>query len=266
MRRLLTMILTLMILGLNGGAAQADPIQLLSIEGGISTGTTVGTATNVGSVWLPEYLPLTLNDSSQGGTVDFSGGAITPDPGAGWVAGTEQNYTVNAPFYINLAALAPGSTDTYQGPQIEISGEVTGTLNGPGSGGSDWRWSGGYSGTATSVTLWPMGSQDLSQLPAPLLDIFNHPDHFHVNVTVTGGDMSDLDVTFTFDPPSPMELPEPTALMTLLAGSAALMMGRWKARARRQEPSSLVLGGAGSVAIVAFRFRRRRARSAGRAR
>jgi hypothetical protein len=74
--------------------------------------------------------------------------------------------------------------------------------------------------------LWPFGSQDVSQLPAPLLDVLNHPDHFHVSVVVTGGDRSELDVALTFDAPSPTELPEPTALMTLAVGSAAMILRR----------------------------------------
>lgn len=231
MRRLLTLNVAVVIFALHARGADADPIQLLSIESSAITDTTVGSATGVGSLLMPEFMPLTLDYSSQGGQIEFSGGAINPDPGAGWTAYTEQTYPVNAQFYFNLAALVPGSTDQYQGPQLMISGEATGTLNGPGSGGSAWRWSGGYSGTATSASLWPMGSQDVSQLPAPLLDVLQHPDHFHFSVVVTGGDTSNLEVTLTFDPPSPTELPEPTALVTLVAGSAALLFRRWRSRA-----------------------------------
>jgi hypothetical protein len=232
MRRLIAMNLALVIFALLGRGAQAEPIQLLSIEGGITTNTTVGTASGVGSVFMPEYLPLTLNySSSQGGSITFTGGAINPDPSAGWSAYTQQQFPVTAQFGFNLGLLAPGSTDTIQGPQLMISGVATGTLTGPGEFGS-WRWSGGYSGTATSVGLWPFGSQDVSQLPPPLLDIFNHPDHFQLSVVVTGGDVSDLSVTLTFDPPAPIEAPEPTALFTLVAGSIIVMLGRRRCRAR----------------------------------
>jgi hypothetical protein len=229
MRRLFTMSFAVLIFALQGQRAQADPIQLLSVEGGITTDTTVGTATGVGSAFMPEYLPLTLNYSSQGGSIEFSGGAINPDPAAGWSAYTQQQFPVTAQFYINLGALAPGSTNTIQGPELDISGVATGSLTGPGEFGS-WRWSGEYSGTATSASLWPLGSQDISQLPAPLLDILNNPDHFHLNVTVTGGDVSDLEVTLTFDPPTPTELPEPTALVTLVVGSAAMFLRHRAAR------------------------------------
>ncbi len=178
MRRLTILGFALAMLHLRDGGVQANPIQLLSIEGGAGTNVTVGT-TNVGSISLPEYMPITLNYSSQGGIVNEQVGSITYQPPAGWVPGVEQSNPVTAQFYVNLAALAPGSTDTYQGPQLDISGVATGTLVGPGAGGEYRRWSGGYSGTATAASLWPMGSQDVSQLPAPLLDILNHPDHFH---------------------------------------------------------------------------------------
>jgi hypothetical protein len=229
MRRLLSINLALVILSLHGQATQADPIQLLSIDGGVTTDTSVGSANRVGSVSLPEFLPLTLNYSSQGGTIEFVGGAINPDPAAGWNAYAQQQYPVQAQFNFNLGALAPGSMDTIQGPQLMISGEATGSLTGPGQFGS-WRWSGSYSGTAISARLWPLGSQDVSQLPAPLLDVLNHPDHFHVSVVVTGGDRSDLDVALTFDAPSPIELPEPTALVTLAVGSAAMILRRRMSR------------------------------------
>ena len=99
---------------------------------------------------------------------------------------------------------------------------MTGLLVGPGNG--NWRWSGSYSGTATSVTLAPGYSQDMSQLPAPLLDILNHPDHFHISVVVGGGNWNFLDVTLTFDPPT--ELPEPTPFVTFALGSVALLCRR----------------------------------------
>jgi hypothetical protein len=228
MARRLTVLLSLVIFGLQPRGGHADPIRLLSIESSVTTDITVGDAKGVGSLWFPQYLPLTFDYSSQGGHDEFMGGAINP---VGTVADTEQAHTVHAQFYFNLAALVPGSTDKYQGPELDISGQATGTLTGPGVAGSDWRWSGGYSGTATAASLWPLGSQDVSQLPAPLLDILHHPDHFHLSVFVTGGSMNDLDVTLALDPPSPAELPEPTALITLVAGSAALLLRRWRCRA-----------------------------------
>ena len=127
MRRLLTLNVAVVILALHARGADADPIQLLSFQGGATTDATVGSATGVGSVWMPEYMPLTLDYSSQGGQVEFSGGTINPDPGAGWIAYTEQNYPVNAQFSFNLAALVPGSTDQYQGPELQISETGSGT-------------------------------------------------------------------------------------------------------------------------------------------
>jgi hypothetical protein len=158
-------------------------------------------------------------------------GAIGPE--SGWNANAPQQYPVNAQFYINLGMPKSGSTDEFQGPVLDISGQATGSLTGPGVGGSAWRWSGGYSGTAASATLDPGFSQNASQLPAPLLDTLQHPDHFSVSVVATGGDMNYLDVTLTLATPSPTELPEPTALVTLVAGSAALMLRRWEYRAEK---------------------------------
>jgi len=95
--------------------------------------------------------------------------------------------------------------------------------------------SGGFSGTATSVDLLPGGSQDLSQLPAPLLDVLSHPDHLHVSGTVTDGNRNDLAVSVTFDPPSPSPVPEPTTLATFatLFGGILLvrLIGTSRARA-----------------------------------
>jgi hypothetical protein len=218
MRRLFTANLAVVILLLTGQSAQADPIQLLSYEGGV--------ATSVGGLGLPVYMPLHLNYSSQGGSIEFIGGALTPTPSNGWTAYADQPYPVDAQFFLNLGAPAPGSTDAFAGPVLEISGQVTGLLTGPGYAGQAWRWSGSYDGTATSASLDRFNSQDVSQLPAPLLDILNHPEHFHFSVYVGGGDQNTLNVTLTFDAPSPIELPEPTALVTLVAGSAAMIVRR----------------------------------------
>jgi len=224
MRRLLTANLALVILLLPGQSAHADPIQLLSNEGGVET--------SVGGLGLPIYMPLNFNYSSQGGSIEFIGGALTPTPSNGWTAYADQPYPINAQFFFNLDAPAPGSTDSFEGPVLEITGKVTGLITGPGYAGEAWRWSGNYSGTATSASLDPFNSHDVSQLPAPLLDILNHPDHFHISVVVDGGYQNDLDVTLTFDAPSPNELPEPTALVTLVVGSAAMILRR---RMRRVE-------------------------------
>ncbi len=222
MRQLLSANLALLIFFLIGRNAQADPIPLLSYEGGIET--------SVGGLSNPIFMPVTLNYSSQGGSIEFNGGAITPGS-TGSNAYADQQYPINAQFFFNLGALVSGSTDTFAGPVLDISGQVTGLLTGPGSGGSAWRFSGGYSGTATSASLDPFNSQNAAQLPSPLLDILNHPDHFHISVFVDGGDFNYLNVTLTFDAPAANEVPEPTALVTLVVGSAAILLRRRLSRA-----------------------------------
>jgi len=223
MCRFLIVTLALVVLVLPDRYTRADPIRLLSFEGGVQS--------SVGGVTPQVDMPLSLNYSSQGGSVEFIGGALTPDTSSGGGAYADQQHAINAPFTFNLGAQAPGSTDTVQGPFLSISGTVTGTLTGPGAGGVAWRWSGGYTGTATSASLDPFHAQDASELPAPLLDILNHPDHFHINVFVGGGDRNELDVTLTFDPPAPNEVAEPTALWTLVVGSAGLIVRRRMRRA-----------------------------------
>jgi hypothetical protein len=219
MRRLLASSLVLAIYLGPGQMAQADPIPLLSNEGYIDA--------SVGGINLPIYLPLNMNYSSGGGSIEFVGGSITPGSyGTPSNAYADQQYPVDGQFYLNLGAPAAGSTDSFDGPVLGITGQVTGSLTGPGAGGSPWRWSGGYSGTATSASVESFYSQDASQLPAPLLDILNHPDHFHISVFVGGGQANDLEVTLTFDPPSPSEVPEPTALATLIVGSVAMIVRR----------------------------------------
>jgi hypothetical protein len=228
MSRLRTVNFALAILLVASRGVQAHPIHLLSYEGG--TVSNDGGAGGVGGLSLRGYSPLTLDYSSRGGSLQFVAGSISPGGPDGL---TPSAHPINAEFFFNLGAPAPGSTDAFGGPVVGISGQVTGLLTGPGVGGVAWRWSGGYSGTATSASLDPFHSQDVSQLPTPLLDVLNHPDHFHVSVVVDGGDRNNLDVTLTFDPPLPEELPEPTALITLVAGSAAVSVRGRKGRVEK---------------------------------
>ena len=223
MHRTLTLSFALVILGLQARGAHADPIQLQAMLAQVQTDTTVGSQTDVGGINFYS-MPFTLNDSSKGGSFEFSAGRLTTDPGPAWYAGMTQSFPVNARFSFELGVPVPGTTDQLQEPYLYISGNATGTLTSyPMT--SRWLWGGGYAGAATAATLLP-NSRDASQLPAPLLDILNHPDHFHFNVIVTDGEMDDLQATFTFDPPSPAPVPEPSALVTLLAGSAILLLRR----------------------------------------
>jgi len=215
MRRLLAANIALVIFFMSGQSVEAAPIPLALQE------FVVGG--NVGQVSLG-YDSTNLAYSSGGGSFGFAGWSLGVTSSANQTPTVPPQYPVNTEFGLMVGTPAPGYTNNLEGPVLDISGQVTGLLTGPGNG--SWRWSGSYSGTATSVTLLPGYSQDISQLPAPLLDILNHPDHFHVSAVVGGGNYNFLNVTLTFDPPSPTELPEPTAFVTLVVGSVAVILRR----------------------------------------
>jgi hypothetical protein len=227
LRRLVANI-ALLIFVLPSPGARASSIQLLNYEGGVQFSQS---APENSGFSIPQYLPMTLNYGPQGGSVTFDAGALTP-PFSGLTANSNQVFPINGQFFLNLGVPSNGSNNSFAGPVIDISGTLTGTLTGPGAGGVTWRWSGGYSGTATSATLDPFNSQDTSQLPAPLLDILNHPDHLHFSVSVTGGEFNDLTATLTFDPPSPVTAPEPTTMITLAVGAATMIYRRRKSRVK----------------------------------
>ncbi len=202
----------------------AAPIQLLNYEGGVQFSQ--GAPENSG-FYIPQYLPLTLNYGSQGGNLTFNAGAFTP-PFNGLTAYSDQTFPINGQFYLNLGVPSNGSNNSFAGPVLDISGSLSGTLTGPGASGEAWLWSGAYSGTATAATLDPLHSQDISQLPTPLLDILENPDHLHLSLYVTGGPANDLTATLTFDPPSVVPVPEPLPLITVGLGAAVLICRRRK--------------------------------------
>jgi hypothetical protein len=116
------------------------------------------------------------------------------------------------------------------GTVLNVGIPVTGEFLGPSD--PTPRWSGSYSGTASSVTVFS-NPQDVAQLPTPLLDILNHPDHLHLSMVVDGGYQDIMDVTLTFDPPAAIETPEPTALATLLIGATAVLRRNRRRHASR---------------------------------
>jgi hypothetical protein len=160
-----------------GRAAEADPIRLYFHEGFAGDG-------GVGSIGLEGLLD--LNYSARGGSLEWIGGSLgntSSDVSYPWPPPT---YPIDGFFSVIVGLAAPGTTDQFAGPALDVMAPVTGTIIGP--RGLPGRWSGGYSGTATSVSPgFSATPQDLSQLPAPLRDILNHPDHLHINVVVDGG-------------------------------------------------------------------------------
>lgn len=200
--------------------AKADPISLYFWDGGVDG--------DVGRFTFPGQT-LNLSYSSHGGSIDFIASSLGVTSSDVQYPNPAPQYAINGPFGFLVAVKAPGENDAIQGPVLSVEGQVTGSITGPGGGST--RWSGTYSGRATSASLL-QPSMDSSQLPAPLLDILTHPDHLHLSAVVDGGNRNYLDVTLTLDPPSPSEVPEPTALVTLTAAAAGLSLRRWWRRAR----------------------------------
>jgi hypothetical protein len=208
--------------------AHADPILLTFEEGSAVSGST-------GSIMINGTKNLAY--SSQGGSIQFIGGSLGTTSSGGNDPWPPTTYPVDGAFSFLVGVLAPGSTDQYEGPWLVVNGTVNGSITGP--SGLPARWSGGYSGTATSVSVQDASSpQALAQMSPPLLDILNHPDHFHINVLVDGGNANLLDTTLTFDPPAATEAPEPTALATLLVAAAGLALRARFGLPRREDETS----------------------------
>ncbi|WP_422930206.1 PEP-CTERM sorting domain-containing protein [Singulisphaera sp. PoT] len=216
---LLTTLVSLLLIA-GGQIAESSAISLLNYEGGLALSQS---APENSGFFIPMYLPMTLDYGPQGGSITFNAGAFTP-PFTGLDAYSDQTFPISGQFFFNLGVPANGSNDSFAGPVLDISGSLSGSVDGPGSGGTTWRWSGKYGGTATSAMIDVFSPQDASLLPAPLQDILNHPDHFHFAAVVTGGWQNELQVTLTFDAPTPV--PEPTTLITLAAGVAGLIYRR----------------------------------------
>ncbi|WP_165226940.1 hypothetical protein [Aquisphaera insulae] len=232
MRSLLAPALALATLGLLVPKAEADKISV-SVLPNVNTTTSNGEQSSIGSIWGTKAYDSTLNVSADGsaslnipivGYMGSNGSGATDDI----------KYPISASFSALIGTLTPGSSDEYRGPGILIQGSATGTIEGPGYGGTYWRWSGGYSGTATSVSLDWAGSQDVSLLPAVLQDALKHPDHVHYSVYVSGGSANYLTLNVNFDAPSSSEVPEPGALVTVVAGLGMLIGKRHRAAASRR--------------------------------
>ncbi|QEH36027.1 hypothetical protein OJF2_45850 [Aquisphaera giovannonii] len=237
----------LAMLGTLSADAGAAVIPVSIYQGTISTGPYTSDVGGLGSVSLPPWLPTTLVESPQGGgSIDLPITSSLFSPGKAY---PDQTYPIVGQFRLTLRLLTPGTTDQFGGPEVVLAGIMSGSLDGPKGGDLAGGWSGGYGGTATFVTFnaVPGLSQDTSQLPAVLQDALKHPDHVHVSVLVTGGFPNYLQASVTFDPTSANEVPEPSVLLTLVAGLGLLIPRPRRAGARptarsqaAYDPSGLV--------------------------
>jgi len=205
---------------MSGKSIQADPIQLFFQE-------IVGPDLNIFN------RTVTLPDPSHGGSVELGQMPLGATSSFGQYPYPPPVQSVNGLFGFQVGEAAPpGSSDQWKGAAISVTGNISGTITGP--SGLPPRDSGTLSGTATSAQV--LYGQNLADVPAPLLDILNHPDHFHLSAVVTGGNENLLDFTATFDPPSPLPsaIPEPTALATLVIALSGLAL-RHRLRRRDHE-------------------------------
>ena len=202
---------------------QADPIQLSLWDGNLPN------YPNPYGAFYPSSITLS-NYSSRGGSIEWDSGTLGEVPPNFVNTYPVPTYPINTETGFLIGVVAPGSTNNTVGTILNVTIPVTGEFEGP--AGIPARWSGWYSGTASSVTVFS-NPQDISQLPTPLLDILNHPDHSHISMIVDGGNENLLDTTLTFDPPAASEAPEPTALATLLVGATAFLLRRFRRDASR---------------------------------
>jgi hypothetical protein len=167
---------------------------------------------------------MNLPDLTTGGTVTLgnSGGYLPiVDPG-GSAADPPATQPINNQFSFAIGENSATSSATSSPALVTVTGNITGAFIGP--SGSPLAFSGGYSGTATSITIAPSVS---GPLPPPLQELAANPGRVHINGVVTGGPAEAIDVTLTIDPAS---VPEPSTLVIfLMAGAGVVVCRRIKA-------------------------------------
>jgi hypothetical protein len=205
--------------------SRAASIQL-SLEG---SGGSFSQTTPLFEFYLPPALPITLDTRLQGANASFQVGQIGSSSEVdGLAPGNNVTFPVvgNVYLYFQVPSSDPSHPDSLG--QMSITIPVSGSIEGPHIGGSDRRWSGQISGTASSVTFDSTSSTapDLSKLPPVLVDAINHPGHVGFLTFVAGGSQNLLQATLSFSAISPVPVPEPSVLLTLTVAASALALSR----------------------------------------
>lgn len=172
-----------------------------------------------------------IPDPILGGNVVLGGANLSPTSPVTSVASATPLQSINRTFSFQLGIKAPpGSSGPMTDPYLDVSGLITGNISGPDA--MMGRYSGGFGGTASSITVpfQPPGSTLSPALEALLED----PGRISLSGIVTGGPANVLETTLTIAPLAPGDptpVPEPATLTTFatLIG-AALVVRRRRSR------------------------------------
>lgn len=179
------------------------------------------TAYVMGAPYIGGLTPISI-DLEHGGSNEVGSPALAPILD-GTLAYTNKSVSLDGSVYVDVYAIDPQdpTQDRGVGVTVPITGSVGGNL-------MVSNLQGGYSGTGVSAgTLDPMRTD----LPAPLLDLLQHPERVSLSAFVTDGHISDLQTTLAIGPMvGPVAAPEPSVL-------AILFLGAWGVIRRRSHRS-----------------------------
>jgi hypothetical protein len=176
--------------------------------------------------------PVDIPDPILGGSVVLGGANLSHGSSATSVPGAPPEQSIDQTFSFQLGIKAPaGASGPLVNPFLDVTGQITGSISGPDP--MMGRYSGGFSGTAASITVpfLPPGSTLSPALEALLED----PGRIHLSGLVTGGPANVLETKLTIDalaPGDPTPVPEPATLTTFAAVLGALTVVR-RRRPRR---------------------------------
>jgi hypothetical protein len=213
MRVLQSILVGLSLLVLTARPARSDAIQysaanFTGIPGGASLSAALPDLTTGGAV--------TLNNSA--------GFLPAPDPTKSY-PNPPTVQTINDPFkfVIGVAGPAPApgtSPAVFNGNwMVSVEGNLKGNIVGP--FGSPPDYTGGFIGTASSVSIT---STQTGPLPPPLQNLVDHPNRIHISGSVTPGSGGVINTTLMLEPAA---VPEPTTLaFFFLAGGGLVLLRR----------------------------------------
>lgn len=213
-----------------GRSAEAEPIQyvatfFLGLDG-------VNTMNPVG-----------IPDPVLGGSVVLGGANLSQASSTA----SAQSLTIGQPidnaFSFELGIKAPaGSSGPLINPFLDVTGHITGTILGPDP--MIGRYSGGFSGTATAITV-PF--QPPGTILSPALEgLLQDPSRIHLSGIVTGGPANVLQTTLIIDPlvpGDPTPVPEPGTLATFAGAIGTLLLfQRYRSRRACRTPKAVCDG------------------------